>query len=58
MGDLDCMTIEKFKLWSINALKVFLSCRKKSGDGTFDELAARYVHAFDSFGFSCVVIGE
>ncbi|KAL4223401.1 hypothetical protein ACF0H5_016872 [Mactra antiquata] len=47
MTDLDCSTIEKFKLWSLNGLKVFLSCRKKSVDGSFDELAARAFCAWE-----------
>ena len=33
-----------FQLWTTNALKVFLRLRKKKTDGTFDELAARYIH--------------
>ena len=39
--DLDNMTLEEFKLWSMSALKVFLYVRKKSTMGSFDELAAR-----------------
>lgn len=41
--DLDNMTLETFKLWSMAALKVFLSVRKKSIEGSFDELSARYI---------------
>ena len=33
-----------FKLWSINALKVFLRLRKKKTNGTYDELLARYIY--------------
>ena len=36
------MTLETFRLWSGPALKVYLSLPKKSVEGSFDELAARY----------------
>ena len=39
--DLGDLTLEVFKTWSTNALKVFLSLRKKPNDGTFEELAGR-----------------
>ena len=35
------MTLSSFKIWNTNALKAFLAARKKSVDGTFDELASR-----------------
>ena len=41
MADLDEMSLEKFRLYSVNALRVFLSIRKKSISGNFDELVAR-----------------
>ncbi|XP_045161885.2 uncharacterized protein LOC123526703 [Mercenaria mercenaria] len=41
MDDLSDMTLDKFRLWSVHALKVFLSHRKRSVNGTFDELSAR-----------------
>ena len=37
----DVMTLQKFRLWSMSALQLFLSLRNKKADGTFDELAAR-----------------
>ena len=37
----DEMTLESFKMWSSPALKTFLSLRKRSINGSFDELAAR-----------------
>ena len=36
------LSLENFKLWSTNALKSFLRLRKKSNEGTFEELVARY----------------
>jgi hypothetical protein len=39
--DLDGMSLEKIKLWSIDAFQHFLSVRKRSIDGSFDELVAR-----------------
>ena len=41
VGDFNTLTLETFKTWSFQALKVFLHLRNKSVDGTFDELAAR-----------------
>ena len=41
--DLNDMYMEEFSLWSEPALKTFLSVRKKSIEGNFDELVARYV---------------
>ena len=35
------MSLEMFKLWSGTALKSYLCARKKSTEGTFEELAAR-----------------
>ncbi|MGH0135654.1 UNVERIFIED_CONTAM: hypothetical protein FKN15_044673 [Acipenser sinensis] len=35
------MTLESFNMWSAAALKAFLSLRKKSTEGKFNELAAR-----------------
>ena len=35
------MTLEDFKLYSLAALKGFLALRKKSLEGTYDELASR-----------------
>lgn len=46
MEGLSDMTLDKFKLWSSNALKVYLSSRKKNVDGTFEELAARYMYMY------------
>lgn len=40
-ANLDEMTISAFRLWSAAALKVFLSIRKRSTEGSFDELVAR-----------------
>ena len=37
----ETMTLDEFKLWSTNALKVFLRLRNKKINGSFDELAAR-----------------
>ena len=37
---MDTVSLEQFKLWSTNALKVFLRLRKKKTDGTFEELSA------------------
>lgn len=39
--NLDEMTLSAFRLWSAAALKVFLSVRKRSTEGSFEELAAR-----------------
>ena len=39
--DHENMTLDEFKLWSTNALKVFLRLRNKKVNGSFDELAAR-----------------
>lgn len=47
MSLLEEMTLETFKLWKTNALKSFLSARKKSVDGTFDELASRAFVAWE-----------
>ena len=38
---MDEMTLEKFRLWNTAALKVYLSVREKSIEGSFDELASR-----------------
>ena len=35
------MTVELFRLWSVAALKSYLHARKKSTEGSFDELTAR-----------------
>ena len=45
--DFDSMSLEKFKTWSMKALKIFLHVRNKSVDGTFDELAARAFVAYE-----------
>ena len=37
----DKLSIEDFKLWSTNVLKVYLRVRNKKNSGTFDELVAR-----------------
>ncbi|KAH3817671.1 uncharacterized protein LOC127882165 [Dreissena polymorpha] len=47
MADLNDMTLDKFKLWSVNALRVYLSLRKKSITGNFDEIAARAFIAWE-----------
>ena len=39
--DFDLMSIEDFLIWSPLALKNFLFLRKKSTEGSFQELAAR-----------------
>ena len=39
--DLDKMSLDEFQTWSMPSLKAFLSLRKRSVDGSFDELAAR-----------------
>lgn len=54
MADIFDMTLEKFTLWSSIALKVFLSCRKKSIEGSFQELSARSV----KFQTKCCNIGN
>jgi len=41
---LEKISIEEFRLYSTQSLKVFLSIRKKSTTGSFDTLVARYVH--------------
>lgn len=38
MNSSEVMTLESFKFCNSNALTSFLSARKKSVDGTFDEL--------------------
>ena len=43
MDALETMDITKFKLMSTDALKVFLSLRNKSVEGSHATLAARYV---------------
>ena len=43
MEEFSEMSIEKFNCWSIDALRVFLHLRKKSTDGDFNTLVARYV---------------
>ena len=35
------LSIDDFKLWSTNALKVYLRVRNKKNNGSFDELVAR-----------------
>ena len=35
------LTLDNFQLWTVHALKVYLSSRKKSTNGNFNELAAR-----------------
>ncbi|KAH3786216.1 hypothetical protein DPMN_164321 [Dreissena polymorpha] len=47
MDDLRGMNLEKYKLWSIHALIVFLSKRKADVDGSFDELCARAFCAWE-----------
>ena len=37
------LMLDDFKMWSINALKVFLRLRKKKTDGSYDELLPRYL---------------
>ena len=37
------ITLEKFRLWTPEALKYYLSIRKRSVTGSFDELVARLV---------------
>ena len=39
--NLDEMSISEFRLWSAPALKAFLSIRKRSIEGSFDDLVAR-----------------
>eukprot|EP00112_Aurelia_sp_Birch-Aquarium-sp1_P007300 Seg1795.2 transcript_id=Seg1795.2/GoldUCD/mRNA.D3Y31 product="hypothetical protein" protein_id=Seg1795.2/GoldUCD/D3Y31 len=41
------MTHENFKLWSANAIKKFLSLRKKPTDGSFEELVSRAFVAYE-----------
>ena len=43
MDALETMNIAKFKLMGTDALKVFLSLRNKSVEGSHATLAARYV---------------
>ena len=40
---MDIFTLEDFKMWSATTLKSFLAVRNKSVDGSFEELASRYV---------------
>ena len=40
-ADLDKMSLHEFKMWSTAALKSFLAVRKRSVEGSFDELASR-----------------
>ena len=40
--ELEKLTIEDFKLYSTNALKIFLTVRKKPITGSFETLVARY----------------
>ena len=40
MTDLNDMSLEKLKLWSINALRVFFSVRKQPITRNFDEIVA------------------
>ena len=35
------LDLEDFKLWSVHALKKFLSLRKKPTEGSFEELVSR-----------------
>lgn len=35
------LSIEDFKLWSTNALKIYLNVRNKNNKGSFEELVAR-----------------
>ena len=39
MADLTDMTLENFKLWSSNALRIYESRRKNNINGNFDELS-------------------
>ena len=39
--NLDKITLEQLQLWTPEALKLFLGVRKKSVQGSFDELVAR-----------------
>ena len=51
------ITLQQFKLWSTNALKVFLRVRNKKTDGDFEELVARYAWSRKhSFLLSCYCI--
>ena len=49
MDELSEMSVEKFRIWSLCALKVYLARRNKPIDGNLDELSARYVHIFCLF---------
>ena len=42
--DLSDMTFERFTMWTVNSLKSYLHVRHKSIEGSFDDLAARYLH--------------
>ena len=35
------LSIDDFKLWSTNALKIYLKVRNKKNNGSFEELVAR-----------------
>ena len=39
--EIGALSLQDIKLWSTNAVKVFLRVRHKSTEGDFDELAAR-----------------
>ena len=44
MMDLSELSVDKLCLWSPESLKTFLSLRKKSVQGSFDDFVAREVH--------------
>ena len=41
MADLNDLSFEKFKLWSLSDLRIYLSVRKKPITGNFDEIVVR-----------------
>ena len=43
LSDLDNVTVEAMKLWSVASLKSFLAVRGKQVHGDHDTLVARYV---------------
>ena len=48
-GVIGTMTLDDFKLWSSQALKVYLSLRGKPTTGSSDTLAARLVKKYNHY---------
>ena len=52
------ITLEKFRLWTPEALKYYLSIRKRSGTGSFDDLVARLVKNNFLWTCHCVTVSD